>query len=654
MIQAIGLTSVPRRHERPRVDDLTFEARPGRVTALLGPQGAGKTTALRLILRLDSGRGVALLRGRPLYRVPCPVREVGVLLGDVPGHPARTARGHLRMLAAVAGVPAERADDLLDLVGLSGLAHEPLGNFSLGMDRRLGVAAALLGDPHTLVLDEPSQGLSPREASWLHGLLREYADQGGAVLTTVRDPREATRIADRVVTIDNGRLIADQETAEYARARLRPRVAVSSPHAERLAMLLSREARAALPAETENSTHDTVEVVREGGARLSVYGSSCAAVGEIAYRNGILVHRLADETADVGVTLETPLARADGRKAGGSRDVDEPHNGTGPRVNAAATDADAGIGSAVAVPAGTVYGAGTDTTPRLPAIPRPGPAAPFRYELHRMFGLGATWWAMAAAVLLALGMAVALVAMESSLYGHGPAHPLPLLAGWPPGPAFLLSPAAVVAGVLGALAYGQEFAYPALSPANTPVPRSPGLFGAKLAVSAATAAALVAVTATVNALVLSLLFGGDVLAVPAGAPAQSVQALSALAVTVGCGWAGLLAAAVCRSTLVGLAAVLAVPMLVVPSVRELFAGPSGRAFEGFPGRLEPAYFVSWPSVVERVAPACWRVLSQPVGQATVLSAFVLLCGYLLVGLRARGRQRSAPVPKPQKRSNTAP
>lgn len=652
MIQAIGLTSVPRRRERPRVDDLTFEARPGHVTTLLGPKGAGKTTALRLILRLDSGRGVALLRGRPLHHVPHPVREVGVVLGDVPGHPARSARGHLRMLTAVAGVPPERADDLLDLVGLSGLAHEPLGSFSLGMDRRLGVAAALLGDPHTLVLDEPSHGLSPREASWLHGLLREYADQGGAVLITGRDPREATRSADRVVTIDGGRLVADQDAAEYARARLRPRVAVTSPHAERLASLLTRQVRGPQSAEAGNGTHETLEVVREGGARLSVYGSSCAAVGETAYRNGIVVHRLADETADVGATLDTPLARADGRGAAGAAGG---VHGTGETRRSRGADGVAPTGTSPAVAVSTTTAQQAEASPpRLPAIPRPGPTAPFRYELHRMFGVRITWYAMGAAVVLAFLMALAMVTMDSDAYAPKSGHALPLLAGWPPGPAFFLPPAAAVAGLLGALAYGQEFAYPALAPAHVPVPRRPGLFVAKIAVSGATAVVLAAVTAVVNALVLSVLFGTSVLAIPASAPAPADQTLSLLAVTVGCAWAGLVAAGLFRSTVLGLAAVLAVPMLMAPAVRELFSGASGHAFEGFPSRLGPASLASWPSAIERWAPAGWRLLTQPVGQATVLSAFVILCGYLLVGFRGRGRQGPAPMSKPQKRSNTAP
>ncbi|MFF8973763.1 ATP-binding cassette domain-containing protein [Streptomyces sp. NPDC014995] len=291
MIQAFGLTSNPRKGLPPALDDVSFEARAGRVTVLLGEPGAGKTTALRLMLELQQGRGVTYFRGRPLHRIAHPSREVGVLLGDVPGHPARTVRGHLRMLCAAAGVPVRRADEVLEAVGLVSLRDERLGTLSRGMDRRLGLACALLADPHTLVLDDPADGLSERESRWLHGMLRAHAAQGGTVLSTTADPKEATRTADRVVTLDQGRLVADQEVSEFARTRLRPRVAVRSPHAARLATLLTKEARTA---------HRSVEVVQEGGNRLSVYGSTCADVGETAFRHGILVHQLADEIGDMG------------------------------------------------------------------------------------------------------------------------------------------------------------------------------------------------------------------------------------------------------------------------------------------------------------------------------------------------------------------
>ncbi|MFB9635965.1 ATP-binding cassette domain-containing protein [Streptomyces spiralis] len=291
MIQAFGLTSDSRKDLPPAVDDVTFEAHAGRVTALLGTPGAGKTTTLRLMLELQQGRGITYFRGRPLHRISHPSREVGVLLGDVPGHPSRTVRGHLRMLCAASGLPARRADEVLEVVGLVSFREERLGTLSRGMDRRLGLACVLLSDPHTLVLDNPADGLSPRESRWLHGMLRAHATQGGTVLFTTADSKEAARTADRVVTLDRGTVVADQEVADFARNRLRPRVAVRSPHATRLAALLAKEARTA---------HRSVEVVREEGNRLCVYGSTCADVGEIAFRHGIPVHQLADEVGDMG------------------------------------------------------------------------------------------------------------------------------------------------------------------------------------------------------------------------------------------------------------------------------------------------------------------------------------------------------------------
>lgn len=365
MLQAIGLTSTPRRDLPSAVDDLTFEAPSGRVTVLLGAPGSGKTTALRLMLELESGRGVTYFRGRPLHRIGHPAREVGVLLGDVPGHPARTARGQLRMLCAAAGVPASRADELLDVVGLAGLGDQRIGALSAGMDRRLGLASALLGDPHTLVLDEPAKGLSPREKSWLHGLLRAHAAEGGTVLHTTSDPKEAARAADRVVTIDDGRLVADQDVADFSRTRLRPRVAVRTPHAARLAAVVSREARAA---------RRSVEVVAEDGSRLSVYGSSCAEVGDAAYRHGVPVHQLADETGDAGPSAVPGAA--------------------GP-----ARTAVPGPASSVAV---------SELPPPIPVRPARSPLRPVRYELRRLFGVRTTTLIMATVLVASAGLSVLL------------------------------------------------------------------------------------------------------------------------------------------------------------------------------------------------------------------------------------------------------
>ncbi|MBZ4320400.1 ABC transporter ATP-binding protein [Streptomyces huiliensis] len=587
MIQAIGLTSVPRRNRPPVVDDLTFEARPGRVTVLLGEAGAGKTSTLRLMLRLDPGRGVALFRGRSLDRVAHPVREVGVLLGDVPGHPGRTARGHLRMLGAAAGVPAARADEVLDVVGLSGLADQRIGDFSRGMDRRLGVAAALLGDPHTLVLDEPTAGLSPRETSWLHGLLRGYAAQGGAVLVTSSSPAEAARVGDQVVTIHRGRLVADQESEVFARARLRPRVAVRSPSAARLAHIISAEAEAASPP----SEAPPVEVVHEGGGALAVYGSTCAAVGETAFRHGILVHRLAEEVEAGPVP---PLQRADGRR---------------PADAAPIPGRDAPEGSLSRV---------------QPPLPTPGPAWPLRYEFHRFAGVRTGWVTAAAALLLSLLAAVLLARAGAAEPG--------LLAGWPaPLP---LPPAALGAGVLGALAFGQEYRYPALAPDAGAVPRRLALLGGKLAATALAALLLALSTVALDAAVVRLLFGE---AVPLLPEAWPVALAGWLALVLGCAWAGLLAAGLFRSTLLGLVAVLVVPTLVVPVVSAVLARPAARSLAGLPERLRATAPLQWPAGLDEGVSTALRLVSQPVGWALVLSLTGLLGAYVLTVLRGRPR-----------------
>ncbi|MGK5546472.1 ABC transporter ATP-binding protein [Streptomyces sp. URMC 127] len=606
MIQAIGLTSAPQRNRFPAVDDLTFEARPGRVTVLLGAPGAGKTSALRLLLRLDPGRGVALFRGRPLDRVPHPAREIGVVLGDVPGHPARTARGHLRMLSAAAGVPAERADDVLEVVGLTGLAGQRLGDFSLGMDRRLGLAAALLGDPHTLVLDEPAHELSPRETAWLHGMLRAYADHGGAVLVTSHDPKEAARIADRVVTIDEGRLVADQEAAEFSRTRLRPRVAVQSPLAARLAHALGAEAEEA----RATGTGQKVEVVQEGGSKLSVYGSSCAVVGETAYRHGILLHRLTEEIGDTGPV--PPLLRADGRRPAPSAPA--PADGPG---SATAGEPGATAAGETAGPAGL---------PRLqPRLPAPDPAWPLRYELRRATGVR-TGWIVAAASLAASLLVAVLLARSGST-------PEPrVLTGWP---ALLpLPPVVFGAGLLGALAFGQEFRYPALAPDQGTVPRRLGLLLAKLAVTAVTAVLLALASLFLDAGALGLLFGDDVVALPRD---WAVLLAGWTALTLGCAWAGLLAAGLFRSTALGVVAVLAVPTLVVPVLGSVLAEPAARSLVGLPERLRSAALVQWPSGMDRGVSTALRLVSQPVGWALALSLGALLGAYVLTVFRGRPR-----------------
>lgn len=661
MIQAIGLTSNPRKEFPPALDDVSFEAHAGCVTALLGGAGAGKTTALRLMLELQQGRGVTFFRGRPLHRMAHPSREVGVLLGDVPGHPARSVRGHLRMLCAAAGVPARRADEVLEVVGLVSLRDERLGTLSRGMDRRLGLACSLLADPHTLVLDDPAEGLTTRERRWLHGALRAHAAQGGTVLLTTADAKEAARTADRVVTLERGRLIADQDAAEFARTRLRPRVAVRTPHASRLATLLGKQARTA---------HRSVEVVRESGNRLSVYGSSCADVGEIAFRNGILVHQLADEIGDMG---PGPDMDPDGIEP---RADEEPRSAYG---DAAPTKADAGVGSRRRrgsapkrgerrTPAGdlasapemsqashegqdriaareTSHGAGDepsardagsrasdqpaydlpDLPPPISVRPAPSPLRPLRYELRRALGVGTGF--VTAGVVLVVS---ALTAVVLARVGHTP-HAR-LLVAWPR--ELPLPPAALGAGLLGAIAFGDEFRHPALAADRGTVPRRLGLLAAKLLVASATALVLAVLTVGCNIEVLYLVYGRELAEVPADWLSLSA---SWIGLVVGCAWAGVLAAGLFRSTTAGLAAVVTVPIVVVPLVQKVLEGPSVRTAAGFPLRLREVLLSQWPFGGERYLAAIARVVGQPVGGAMTLSLAALLCAYLFTTLRSRFR-----------------
>lgn len=596
MIQAVGLTSDSLKDQPPAVEDVSFEARAGQVTALLGAAGAGKTTVLRLMLELQRGRGIAYFRGRPLHCVAHPSREVGVLLGVVPGHPSRTVRNHLRMLCAAAGVPARRADEVLEEVGLVSLREERLGTLSLGMDRRLGLACALLPDPHTLVLDEPAAGLSVQEARWLHATLRAYADQGGAVLLTTADPKEATRHADHVVTLEGGRIAADLEAAEFARTRLRPRVAVRSPHASRLANLLTKEAR---------SERRSVEVVREEGNRLSVYGSTTADVGEIAFRNGILIHQLADEVGDM--RPESPEA-------------DQP-------VPSEA----AAMPEGVAEPKSESEAeAETEETPEplpLPIAVRSvrSPLRPLRYELRRATGISTGFVVCGAALVVS-----AITAVVLARIGHTPQARL--FAAWPR--EVPLPPVALAAGLLGALAFGDEFRHPALAADRGTVPRRLGLLTAKLLVSGITAGMLAFLALGCDAELLYLVYGRQLVQVPGD---WLPLCASWLALVVGCAWAGVLAAGVFRSTAAGLAAVLAVPVAVVPLVHRLFEGSYVRVAAGIHVRMREVLLLQWPFGGERYLLGLARVIAQPVGGAMTLSLAALLCAYLITTLRARVR-----------------
>ncbi|HEY0002443.1 MAG TPA: ABC transporter ATP-binding protein [Actinoplanes sp.] len=230
MIEVLGVSKSY--GDKPAADDLTFTVRPGVVTGFLGPNGAGKSTTMRMIVGLTRpDRGTVLVNGRPYAEHPAPLHEVGTLLDARAVHPRRSAYHHLRVLTATHGIARSRIDQVLDMVGLRDVARRRPGAFSLGMSQRLGIAAALLGDPSIVVLDEPVNGLDPDGVRWVRELLRELAAEGRTVFLSSHLMSEMELTADQLVIVGRGRLIADLATSDMT-AALTPKVRVRTPQPE--------------------------------------------------------------------------------------------------------------------------------------------------------------------------------------------------------------------------------------------------------------------------------------------------------------------------------------------------------------------------------------------------------------------------------------
>jgi ABC-2 type transport system ATP-binding protein len=277
-VEVVGLTKAygPQRV----VDDLTFAIRPGRVTGFLGPNGAGKTTTIRMLLGLVAPTaGQALVLGKPYRTLPDPGRVVGTLIDGAGFHPGRRARDELAVHAAASGIDEARVGEVLDEGGLAAVGDKRIGQFSLGMNQRLGLAAALLGRPQVLILDEPANGLDPAGMHWLRELLRGYADDGAAVLVSSHVLAELALFADDVVVLDQGRLVVESSVADLV-ASAGALVHVTSPRAVELRRLL--EAGGAR--------------VIDGTDQSFVVGDrSAALVGELAAGEGIPLHELRTE-----------------------------------------------------------------------------------------------------------------------------------------------------------------------------------------------------------------------------------------------------------------------------------------------------------------------------------------------------------------------
>jgi ABC-2 type transport system ATP-binding protein len=280
-LEVRGLTK--RYGKTTAVEDLSFAVAPGRITGFLGPNGAGKTTTLRILLGLvHASSGDALVAGSPYRKLPDPARTVGAVLEASNYHPTRSGRNHLRVLAAASGIPEARVDDVLEEVELRDVARRRVESYSLGMRQRLSVAAALLGTPMLLVLDEPANGLDPEGIRWLRNFLRGFSSRGGTVFISSHVLAEVAQLADEVVIIHRARLVA-HEPLEQLTARAAGGSLVRSPQAERLRDELARQG---------------IDAVGAGDDGLRVLASA-KRIGEIAAASGVVLHELRGESASL-------------------------------------------------------------------------------------------------------------------------------------------------------------------------------------------------------------------------------------------------------------------------------------------------------------------------------------------------------------------
>jgi len=266
------------------VDDLSFDVRSGGVTGFLGPNGSGKSTTIRLMLGLDRGVGTTTFDGQRFVELDHPMRQVGALLDAKAFHPTRTARNHLRVLAAASKISKRRADDVLEFVGLESVATKKPKNFSLGMGQRLGLAAALLGEPHTLILDEPANGLDPAGIQWLRSFLKDFAAKGHTVFVSSHLLAEMALMADQLVVIGRGRLITSGPVEAFVSAASGTAVVVRGPDLAALREALDR-------------ADAKVTELPEGA--LGVVGLTQEEVGDLAYERNVHLHGLMTRTASL-------------------------------------------------------------------------------------------------------------------------------------------------------------------------------------------------------------------------------------------------------------------------------------------------------------------------------------------------------------------
>lgn len=281
MIEAKNLTKKYRK--KVAVDDISFSVETGKVTGFLGPNGAGKSTTMRLMLGLDNGKGKTTFDGKALYEYSEPSGVVGILLEAKAFHPTRSAANHLKVLALAGGIPTKRVDEVLDIVGLKSVAKKGPGKFSLGMSQRLGIAAAILGKPKYLMLDEPANGLDPEGIHWLRQFLKDYADEGNAVFVSSHLLSEMSQMADNLVVIGKGKMIATGTVDEFIGRAKGTGVFVRSTKLS----LLERELK-------KNKV--TFDKVNDG---IKVTGLKTDEIGKTAFELGVPILELSNEVVSL-------------------------------------------------------------------------------------------------------------------------------------------------------------------------------------------------------------------------------------------------------------------------------------------------------------------------------------------------------------------
>ncbi|MEK7153193.1 MAG: ATP-binding cassette domain-containing protein [Patescibacteria group bacterium] len=289
-------------HKKVAVDDISFEIETGKVTGFLGPNGAGKSTTMRLMLGLDNGGGHTIFDDKPLHEYGKPSQMVGILLEAKAFHPTRTARNHLKVLAAAGGIPDSRVDEVLAIVGLKEVAKKKPGKFSMGMSQRLGIAAAILGKPKYLLLDEPANGLDPEGIAWLRRFIKDYADEGNAVFVSSHLLSEMSQMADNIIVIGKGKMIASTSMSALLSGSTHTSVFIRAGNLGKLEKALKNA--------------DMIPVKKDGG--LSIVGVKTDEVGKIAFTVGTPVLELTSHLASLeDAFLELTADSQEYRSSGG-------------------------------------------------------------------------------------------------------------------------------------------------------------------------------------------------------------------------------------------------------------------------------------------------------------------------------------------------